>query len=71
MSRAFIKEDASPPEAEKIYEFRVYWGSGRFAIEPVVVYSSDDLFDVLNWAEYQRGYFQIRNSKGIMLAEVD
>jgi hypothetical protein len=70
MSRAFIKEDASPPEAERTCEFRVYWGTGRFDIEPVVVFSSDHLGDVLNWAEGQRGYYQIRNSKGIMLAEV-
>jgi hypothetical protein len=71
MSRAFVKEDVDVPEAEKIYEFRVYSGTSRFEIEPVVVYSSNNLTDVLRWAEGQLGYYQIRDAVGKMLAEVD
>jgi hypothetical protein len=71
MSRAFIKEDVDVPEPKKIYGFRAYWGTGRFEIEPVVVYSSPNLADVLRWAEGQRGYYQIRDAAGTMLAEVD
>jgi hypothetical protein len=32
MSRAFIKEDVELPEAEKIYEFRAFWGL-RFVLK--------------------------------------
>jgi hypothetical protein len=71
MSRAFVKEDVDVPEPEKIYEFRVYWGTSRFEIDPSVVYSSPDLADVLRWAEGQLGYYQIRDAAGTMLAEVD
>jgi hypothetical protein len=55
MSRAFVKEDVDVPEPEKIYEFRVYWGTSRFEIEPAVVYSSPNLADVLRWAEGNLG----------------
>lgn len=68
MSRAFVKEDVDLPEAEKIYEFRVFAGRSRFEIEPVVVYSSDHLAQVLRWAKGQLGYYQIRGSAGKMLA---
>jgi hypothetical protein len=71
MSRAFVKEDVDVPEPEQVYEFRAYWGTGRFELEPVVVYSSPYLTDVLRWAEGQLGYYQIRDSAGKMLAEVD
>lgn len=71
MSRAFIKEDVDVPEPEKVYEFRVYAGRSRFEIEPTVVYSSNDLSEVLSWAEGQLGYYQVRDSSGKMLAEVD
>ncbi len=71
MSRAFIKEDVDVPEAEKVYEFRAYQGMSRFDIDMSVVYSSNDLSDVLSWAEEQLGYYQIRDSAGAMLAEVD
>jgi hypothetical protein len=71
MSRAFIKEDAPIPETEKIYEFRAYSGMSRFELEPSVVYSSDDLGEVLSWAKGQLGYYQIRDAAGHVLAEVD
>jgi hypothetical protein len=72
MSRAFIKEDAAPPEAESLGEFRVYWGLSRYDVEAFVVYSSGDLLDVMQWALSQtRGYFQIRDALGMLLSEVD
>lgn len=71
MSRAFVKEDVDLPEAEKVYEFRAYSGRSRFEIEHRVLYSSDNLADVLRWAEGQLGYYQIRDAGGRMLAEVD
>ena len=71
MSRAFVKEDVDVPEPEKVCEFRAYSGRSRFEIEPNVVYSSDNLTDVLRWAEGQLGYYQIRDNVGRMLAEVD
>jgi hypothetical protein len=71
MARAFIKEDAEVPEREKLYEFRAYRGMSRFDLEPQVVYSSNDFSDVLQWAEGQLGYYQIRDGAGKMLAEVD
>jgi hypothetical protein len=71
VSRAFIKEDVDVPEPEKIYEFRVYWGTSRFELEPAVVYSSSNLAEVLRWAEGQLGYYQIRDAAGKILAEVD
>ena len=71
MSRAFIKEDIQIPEAEKLQEFRVYWGLARHKLEMDVVYSSDDLLDALQWAQMQKGYYQIRDSVGKMLVELD
>jgi hypothetical protein len=71
MSRAFVKEDVDIPEPQKVYEFRAYWGTSRFEIEPSVVYSSDNLADVLRWAEGQLGYYQVRDVAGKVLAEVD
>jgi hypothetical protein len=70
MSRAFIKEDAAPPEAEALGRYRVYWGLSRRDIDIQVVYSSDDLLDVLQWAQMQKGYFQIRDNVIKLLAEV-
>jgi hypothetical protein len=37
----------------------------------VVYDSSPNFVDVLRWAEDQRGYFQVRDAAGKMLAEVD
>jgi hypothetical protein len=71
MSRAFIKEDAYVPEPEKIHEFRVYAGRSRFELEPEVLFSSENLAEVLVWAREQLGYHQIRDSAGTLLAEVD
>lgn len=71
MSRAFVKEDVDLLESEKVYEFRAYSGKSRFEIEPHVLFSSNDLAEVLGWAEGQLGYYQVRDSAGRMLAEVD
>jgi hypothetical protein len=71
MSRAFVKEDVELPEAEKVYEFRVYSGRSRFEIEHRVLFSSDNLSEVLRWAEGQLGYYQVRDASGSVLAEVD
>ena len=71
VSRAFIKEDVDVPEPQKVYEFRAYVGRSRFELELVVVFSSDYLPDVLRWGQGQLGYYQIRDSAGKMLAEVD
>jgi hypothetical protein len=43
MSRNFIKEDAAPPETERVNEFWAYWGLLRHDVEAEVVYSSADL----------------------------
>jgi hypothetical protein len=71
VSRAFIKEDAAPPETAVLGRYRVYWGLSRHDIDILVVHSSDDLLDVLQWAQHQRGYHQIRDHAGKMLAEID
>jgi hypothetical protein len=71
MSRAFVKEDVDLPEAERVYEYRAYSGKSRFEIEPGVLFSSNNLVEVLSWAEGQLGYYQVRDAAGKMLAEVD
>jgi hypothetical protein len=66
MSRAFVREDVQVPEVE-ILEFQAFVGLD--AVFPT--YQADTLPELLRWARDRgRGFVQVRDRVGVLLAEV-
>lgn len=71
MSRAFVREDVSPPEPEPVGAFRVLWSVSLASREREIVHSGDDLLEIMRWARTQRrGFYEVRDAKNTVLAEI-
>jgi hypothetical protein len=65
MSRAFVREDVQVPEVE-IFEFQAFMGSSDLPTHQAV-----NLPELLRWAQDRgRGFVQVRDRAGVLLAEV-
>ena len=65
MSRAFVREDVQVPEMV-ILEFQAFVGS-----IDLPMHQADNLPELLRWARDRgRGFLQIRDRAGVLLAEV-
>jgi hypothetical protein len=65
VSRAFVREDVQVPEIE-ILEFQAFVGSSDSAM-----HQAANLPELLRWAQDRgRGFVQIRDRVGVLLAEV-
>jgi hypothetical protein len=65
MSRAFVREDVQVPEIE-ILEFQAFVGSSDAA-----THQAETLPELLRWArDRARGFVQVRDRSGVLLAEV-
>jgi hypothetical protein len=65
MSRAFVREDVQVPEVE-ILEFQAFVGSSDSP-----THQTDNLPELLLWARDRgRGFVQVRDRSGVLLAEV-
>jgi hypothetical protein len=65
MSRAFVREDVQVPEVE-ILEFQAFIGSSDLPTHQVA-----DLLELVCWARDRgRGFVQLRDRAGVLLAEV-
>jgi hypothetical protein len=65
MSRAFVREDVQVPEVE-VLEFQAFVGSSD-----APTHQADDLLELLRWARDRgRGFVQVRDRAGVLLAEV-
>ena len=65
MSRAFVREDVQVPEMV-ILGFQAFVGSSDSP-----THQADDLPELLRWAlDRGRGFVQIRDRAGVLLAEV-
>jgi hypothetical protein len=65
MSRAFIREDVQVPEVE-ILEFQAFVGSSDLP-----THQATDLLELVWWARDRgRGFVQVRDRSGVLLAEV-
>ncbi len=65
MSRAFVREDVSVPEIE-ILEFQAFIGSSD-----APTHQAKSLPELLLWARDRgRGFVQVRDRAGVLLAEV-
>jgi hypothetical protein len=66
MSRAFVREDVQVPEVE-ILEFQAFLGSDM----DLPTHQADNLPELLRWARDRgRGFVQVRDRAGVLLAEV-
>jgi hypothetical protein len=66
MSRAFVREDVQVPEIE-ILEFQAFVGLDADAS----THQTDNLPELLLWARDRgRGFVQVRDRSGVLLAEV-
>ncbi len=66
-----MKEDSNIPEPEAVGEYRVYWGISRFDFDPNIVYSHNDLLEVMKWAQAKPGgFYLLLDAKGIVLSEI-
>jgi hypothetical protein len=65
MSRAFVREDVQVPEIE-ILEFQGFVGSSDLP-----THQAADLLELVWWARDRgRGFVQVRDRAGVLLAEV-
>jgi hypothetical protein len=65
MSRAFVREDVQVPEVE-ILEFQAFVGSSDLP-----THQTDNFPELLRWARDRgRGFVQVRDQSGVLLAEV-
>jgi hypothetical protein len=65
MSRAFVREDVNIPEVE-ILEYQAFVGAGDSPI-----HQAENLPELLRWAQDRgRGFVQVRDHAGVLLAEV-
>jgi hypothetical protein len=65
MSRAFVREDVQVPEVE-ILEFQAFVGSSDSP-----THQAETLPELLRWARNRgRGFVQVRDRAGVLLAEV-
>ena len=70
MSRAFVKEDAGPPEADRA-EFVAYRVLSADDPQPQVAHQDDDLLALMRWAlSRPSGLFLLRDRQNTLLAEV-
>ena len=66
MSRAFVREDVQVPEIE-ILEFQAFVGLDADA----PTHQAESLPELLSWARDRgRGFVQVRDRTGVLLAEV-
>jgi hypothetical protein len=66
MSRAFVREDVQVPEIE-ILEFQAFLGLDADA----PTHQAENLPELLRWARDRgRGFVQVRDHAGVLLAEV-
>ena len=65
MSRAFVREDVQVPEVETL-EFQAFVGASDLP-----THQAAKLIELLHWARDRgRGFVQIRDRAGVLLAEV-
>ena len=65
MSRAFVREDV-PVSEIVIFGFQAFLGSSDLP-----TYQADNLPELLRWAQDRgRGFVQVRDRAGVLLAEV-
>ncbi len=68
MSRAFVREDAGPPEPDAVGQYRAYEDK---VVGFLPAHSDDDFLTVLHWVLARpNGCYQVRDANGVLLAEI-